>query len=331
MKRRQFISSLCAGLFATADLRANPLVDTSPGGSLIRVLTGPAFGTTWRVILPASAPAFLVEKKIYNIIEKINVAVSPWRLDSELSLFNRTQTTDWIPVSFDSREVVRSALAVAAASNGFFDPTVGAMVNRFGFGPITGEQRANFHLIELSEDAVRKLHPGQTLDTCGIAKGYALDLIVRSLARLGIENHYVELGGEIKASGEHPANRPWISGIEQPLLNEENELFTTLVHDQLTLATSGIKHNSYQLAGKLYSHIVSPHKNQSINNQLLSVSVLAKSGMLADAWSTALMAAGEEKGVQLAESAGIKSLFLIQTDRGIRETSVANFNEHRNG
>jgi thiamine biosynthesis lipoprotein len=155
--------------------------------------------------------------------------------------------------------------------------------------------------------------------------------MVSSLDRLGIKNHYVELGGEIKATGQHPANRPWISGIELPLLNDRNECFTTLVHDQLALATSGIKHSSYQLKGKLYSHIVSPLKNRPISNQLLSVSVLAKSGMLADAWSTALMAAGEENGVRLAESAGIKSLFLIQTDRGIRETSVAKFNEHRNG
>jgi thiamine biosynthesis lipoprotein len=100
-------------------------------------------------------------------------------------------------------------------TEGAFDPTIGPLVNRFGFGPIHGE-RAHPADLSVSANGLRKRVPGLTLDLCGIAKGYALDRIIEALPAVGVDSVMFELGGEIRTLGRHPDGRAWQIGIERP-------------------------------------------------------------------------------------------------------------------
>lgn len=115
----------------------------------------------------------------------------------------------------EALHVARAALDLARASGGVFDPTVGPLVGRFGFGPIlTGEP--GWALLEADGDSIAKPEGGLTLDLCGIAKGRALDRMVSLLADRGAGDLLIDLGGELASLGQHPDGRPWTIGVEDP-------------------------------------------------------------------------------------------------------------------
>lgn len=275
-------------------------------------LSGPAFGTTWQVTLPDRATGPL-ERGIETLLARIDAGMSPWRPDSLLSTLNalpegRTEVTP------DFAHVLRAAQHLHAASQGAFDPGVGPAVAHWGFGPIA-EPAAPGHFT-LTGTRLTK-HGAPTLDLCGIAKGHALDRVSALLHAQGHPDHLIEIGGELLASGWHPANRPWRVGVEDPRPGIPG-LATTLPLTR-AIATSGIKTQSYALGPRTYSHIIDPRDMAPARTgTLLSVSVLAATAMEADGWATALMAAGPDRGPHLARRHALDALFLHAAPGGLR-------------
>lgn len=307
LTRRTFLTLAGAGALAWAGpLRAREAA----------TLAGTAFGSSFRLTLSDGSRAREAEARIVSIVSEIDGLMSPWRAGSELSRFNALASTDAVPVSAPTRAVLAKGLAIARASGGAFDPTVGPIVGRYGFGPIASGARGHFGQLELTDEGVRKQVPGLSIDLCGIAKGHALDRIAAALDDLGAADYLLELGGEVFSRGTHPAGRDWRVGVERP--GPGGGVAHLLAPGGRAVATSGDAANFYEIAGRRYTHVIDPLVGEPVTGDLASVSVLAENGTEADGWATALVAAGLERGFALAEAQGLDALFLVRDGEGFK-------------
>ena len=319
-ERRQVL----IGAASVALMTALPKVAQGAG---TRVIGGPAFGSYWRVTLPWQAEALRLKPAIEDVIAGVDFLMSPFRPDSEISRFNNSRETGWMPVSMATQRVIAEALRIADLSGGAFDPTVGPLVGRLGFGPIKGDTAGGYGAITTSSRAVRKTHPSLTFDPCGIAKGYALDRITRRLDRLGAGSYLIELGGEVFARGRHPRGRPWMVGVERPWTGAVSFQRIARLHGA-ALATSGDWVNGYTVSGRRFGHIIDPRRGKSVDSTVASVSVIAPRAMTADALATALMAMGPDRGMEWARREGLAALFILRVGAGFKELATEAFNAY---
>ncbi|WP_269391280.1 FAD:protein FMN transferase [Hoeflea alexandrii] len=298
MTRRQFLVSTAAAVACT----------TLPANAGTTGIGGPAFGSTWRAVLPDESRSAAVLKLVASVVAEINQAMSPYQQQSELSAFNRAETLDWQGCSRPLANVAAHALEMSRFTDGAFDPTIGPLVNRFGFGPIHGD-RVHPEDLSVSASGLRKRVPGLTLDLCGIAKGYALDRIIEGLPAAGVETALFELGGEVRTLGHHPDGRSWQVGIERPDA-EPGVMERIVAPGPLALATSGTGRQNISLGGGGVSHLIDPRSGRPVDALPASVSVLDSAAMRADALATALMVMGMERGAAFAETHSIPALFV---------------------
>ncbi len=315
MNRRHFLALSCvAPLFPAQSVRA---AATSTFG-------GHAFGSYWRITCREGSSTDRLRARIATIIASVDAAMSPYRPDSEIARFNASRSTDWLAVSPHTQTVVAAALHAARRCHGSFDPTVGPLVGRYGFGPIGGSRHGNHRHLAVRAGAIRKDDAGLTLDLCGIAKGHALDRMVVALDALGITDYLIELGGEVFARGRHPAGRRWQVAVEDPRV-ESNALAHLVTLDAQAIATSGNKVNGYALSGHRYGHIIDPLTQSATATNLLSVSVMANVAMLADALATGMMAMGLERAGAFAHSEGMDALLLARDGTGLKSFPFGRF------
>jgi thiamine biosynthesis lipoprotein len=285
----------------------------------VRVHTGPAFGSAWRLVLPDTNEAGGARAGLEAVVARVDALMSPWRQDTELSQFN---ATGFASVTRETGLVARASLELARDSGGAFDPTAAPLGRRFGFGPPTvspSRPAGRYREISIVGDVLRTECPGLSLDLCGIAKGYALDEIVRALDGL---DFLVELGGEVAARGRHPSGRPWRVGIERP----GTAILQRIVEpDRRAIATSGDGAQGYTLGTRRYAHVLDPRTRTPVDNGVASVTVLAETGMIADGLATAAMVLGPEAARPLLEAHGAGALFLMRRDGGLEEVDLNGF------
>ncbi len=340
-----------AGLVAAVLIAAGACAcgDSSPA---VReyVFEGPAMGTTFQVKVAGRGWSADREDEIRRAIaselDDVNQKMSTYLASSEISRFNRAETTRPLVVSSETIEVLLEAARISAATGGAFDITVGPLVEAWGFGP-AGEAgpapdeetiqrllgRVGWHKIKVNEreNTVRKLAPDIECDLSAIAKGYAVDRIAAALSRRGPRAYMIEVGGEIRCAGQNTAGEPWRIAIERPMAGSRQTQRVLALRD-IAMASSGDYRNFIEKDGVRYSHTIDPRSGRPAMHRLAAVSVLDASCMRADAYATALMVMGEKEGLRFAESSGLLALFLIRTASGeITEVMTAAFRERFGG
>ncbi|MDF1873648.1 FAD:protein FMN transferase [Vannielia sp.] len=282
----------------------------------VETISGAAFGTTWHLAGPSGRGLPQLRPAIEAAFGEVDRQMSPWRGDSEISGFNAGPEGGH-RVSADTARVAAASLALAQESGGRFDPTVGPLVARWGFGPISGSG-PDWRGLAVEQNTIVKHTAGLTLDLCGIAKGWALDRAVRLARAAGHENLLLDLGGELAAIGTHPAGRAWRVAVENPIGDGPAPAVLRLADGQ-AVATSGTQAQGYGAGARTYSHIIDPVQQEPTEGALKSVTVLAPTAMQADGWATALFAAGAEAGPALARLRHIAALFLVDTPEGLQQ------------
>ena len=296
------------------------------GAPATRTMQGSAFATEWSVTVPDSVDIEGLRMPIEAMLAGIDLEMSPWRADSAISRFNAAPAGT-MKMPADTLVVTDVSLQLARQSGGEFDPTVGPLVSRWGFGPIKGGDATDWQHITIEEDAVGKANDGLTLDLCGIAKGYALDCMSRIVAEAGHDDFLIDLGGELGSSGAHPSGRPWRAAIEDPRPGFDGAV-EVLNLEGLSVATSGSRANGYEVGARRYSHIIDPLTGEPVDTNLLSVSVLGPNAFHADGWATALFAAGATRGPALAAKAGIDALFVLSAPDGLQRIPTGSFSDY---
>lgn len=282
---------------------------------------GRAFGSTWR--LTGEGVTRRAAARIEHHARQVDATMSPYRRMSLISRFNRADTAARLDLPPFMEDVVRAAIDIHRASDGAFDPTVGPVVNRYGFGPILGGGEGIDDIV-LEGGTLRKSAAEVTLDLCGIAKGYALDAMIDDLRADGATDILLELGGETRALGRHPTGRPWQIAIEDPL-SPGPAARHVVRPGSLALATSG--HAANGIPDRRLSHVIDPRTERPATGFAASVSVLAETAMRADAWATALVAMGAG-GPDFARAHGISALFILGGAAGGASILIGDFARH---
>jgi len=169
-----------------------------------RVYEGSAFGTTWRLVLVADKQPDTAIKHIRHTLNQIDASISPFRANSTLSQFNRSAAGTLTDIDATLSTIIQTSLAMSTLSDGAYDPTVGPLVNRFGFGPIKGNEHCDYRDIQCTQHTLTKQKNGVTLDLCGLGKGYAVDRVSQVLQQAGYQNFLFDIGGEMIGIGHHP-------------------------------------------------------------------------------------------------------------------------------
>jgi thiamine biosynthesis lipoprotein len=284
-------------------------------------------GTSYTVELAApidDAARTRLAELVEAELAAINRAMSTYDPRSELSEFNRRQDLSWVPASPGLLEVLASASRISTASQGAFDVTVEPLVDLWGFGPHYGTRRVPDDLaiervrdsvgyqhvqIDLSAGAIRKKHSRTQIDLSAIAKGYGVDRVAMILDRQGVHDYLVEIGGELRGKGTTAAGKSWRVGIERPV-EGRHDIGEIVVLENRAIATSGTTQNFFDQDGRHYSHIIDPKTARPVGNPPIAVSVVADTTMEADAWATALVVLGSERGHALAQARGLAALFV---------------------
>ncbi len=292
------------------------------------LFSGKTMGTSYSVTIAEPRDKINVvnlEVLIEQSLSQVNASMSTYIDDSEISLFNRSRSTQWQPVSKPLVEVLTMAQRISHLSNGAFDVTVGPIVNLWGFGPESMSDKLptdleinerlrhiGYRHLAISSDPamIKKDIPDLAIDVSAIAKGYAVDQIARLLDAKGIANYLVEIGGELRARGVNPDGEIWRVGIETP---DTSRSIVQVVHlNHAAIATSGDYRNYREFGGKKYSHGIDPTTGRPITHRVASVSVIAENTMKADTWATAFLILGEERGLKSAQSKNIAAYFLLR-------------------
>lgn len=307
---------------------------SQPPASLV-TLQGSTMGTTWSVKLaglPNDVSREQLQGDIELLLETINRQMSTYQDDSDISRFNRLPAGSWQTLPPDFARVMRYALELAADTGGAFDPTVGPVVNLWGFGPdrardqrpdeaelAAARARVGWQRLQWRDEDSALYQPGGSyVDLSAVAKGYAVDRVALLLTGLGVQSTLVEIGGELRAVGRKPDGQPWRVGIERPLPGVR-ELARVVTLENLSMATSGDYRNFFQQGDTRYSHILDPRTGEPANHRLVSVTVLHQETMVADAVATALTAMGLKEGRGWAEQRNLAVLFMVQNGDTVEE------------
>ena len=274
---------------------------------------GEALGTSYHIKY-FSDKEIPFQEGLDSIFESINNSMSTYRNNSDITKINNGDSS--IVVDQNFRMVLEQSSKIYKESNGFFDPTVGNLVNAYGFGPEERKgsmsnstidsllQYVGFNKIKLKPDStISKQSPNIYLDFNAIAKGYTVDVIASYLDSFDVENYLVEIGGELFAKGINiNSGEAWVIAIDDPLQTEaKREFKATLYVKDRGMATSGNyrKFRMDTLTGQRFVHTINPITGKSEKSNLLSASVLAKNCALADGYATAFMALGLERSKEM--------------------------------
>lgn len=311
-------------------------------GNAVHTLYGETMGTRWRVCALASAHADLnvMHAGIQAQLDRVVAQMSTWEPDSDISRFNQAAAGSWhaLPPAFF--DVLRCALDIAEASDGAFDPTLGALVELWGFGagsrrhrPPSAQQVAALHArsgwqrIALHATARTALQPGGVaLDLSAIAKGYGVDAVAAHLRGCGISGALVDVGGELYGYGRTADGTPWRVLVEAAPGNE-NDPPCVLALEDCAVATSGDRWHRFAASGRLYAHTLDPRSGAPLLDAPAAVTVIADDAMHADAWATALTVMGMEHGHAFAQARGFAARFVTRTADGFATRATRAFEQ----
>lgn len=306
----------------------------------IETLHGRTMGTTWSVKLvrPTGVARERVQRAIQGEVDRVVAQMSTWEPDSDLSRFNRAPAGTWQSLPDEFFGVLSHALALSEDSEGAFDPTVGPLVDLWGFGPgkparrvpsdaelATTRARVGWQRVKLDPATKSAFQPGGAhVDLSAIAKGFGTDQIARALDRLGVRNYLVDISGELRARGGRPDGSDWQVAIEKPGaapggVDRLDEVERVIALRDRSIATSGDYRHFFADDGSVYSHHIDPRTGRPVPHRIASVTTVAADCMQADSTGTTIMVLGPEQGMAYATSRGLAVLLILHNGQAFEE------------
>ena len=296
-------------------------------------------GTTYTVKLApkSSYKREHVKRQISEILNKVNQKMSTYMEDSDISVLNNLESDKIFVLDPWFNDVLRFSIDLARRTDGAYDPTVGPLVNLWGFGPAerkslpsekdisqikesVGYEKLMFVNFE-GKPAVKKTKSKLYVDLSSSAKGYAVDKLSEFLMSEGLDDFLIEVGGEMKARGKK-FKADWVVAIEKPDPGQRS-VYRSFPLKNMSIATSGSYRNFFKSGDKTYSHTIDASTGRPIEHKMVSVTVLDESCMKADAHATALMVLGPERAKSFSEKEGLAVYFIYKKD-----TEIAEFNTY---
>jgi apbE family lipoprotein len=295
----------------------------------VYLIEGEAQGSTYHIKYIAERDENL-KPAIDSILEVIDLSMSTYRPDSAISKINQGDTTVVVDQHF--RKVFEASQQIWQESEGLFDPTVGVLVNAWGFGKqkiseadLPTDKKIDslrkyvgFDKVALTEkNIIKKRYTEILFDFNAIAQGYTSDVVANYLSARGIKNYIVEIAGEMYLKGKNTVeDKSWTIGVENPLKPlDDRDLVATIQFTNQGLATSGNYRKVWTDSnGRKYVHSINPLTGRATQSDVLSATVVAPSTMLADGYATMFMVMGLAKSKAFLEKHPDLAVLLVYSD-----------------
>jgi len=337
---RVVLIGLMALVLASCDQAPQQPGQRSGAASVVEKIHGQTMGTTYNISWSATGGGSITPAAIKTAVDTllfdINKSLSTYDPESELSRINRglaeKDDQGWIIISKGLSDILSLSFEINQQSQGYFDVTVGPLVNLWGFGPDEAKnQRPSDQVVEqllkqvgpnrvvLSPDKTRlKLETPVYVDLSAIAKGWGVDKVAELIESHGITDYLIEIGGELKTHGSKPGDAPWRIAIEKPAYDAgtTREGQFIVAPGNAAVATSGDYRNYFEQDGVRFSHTINPSTGRPITHNLASVTVIHPDCTLADGWATALNVAGPDEGYKIAQQHNLAAYFIIREEKG---------------
>lgn len=240
-------------------------------------------------------------KAAADALRDVEAKMSYRRGGSDVSRLNAAAPGQVVALSADTLAVLRAARRTAGQTEGAFDVTCRPVIELWkqaaddGRAPTTQQLSAaraasSWDDIELRDDGAVKRKQTAAVDLGGIAKGFAIDRAVEAMAAAGCAGGLVNVGGDVRCFGVRPGRKGWSVAVENPFHPGSGRIAYLLVNDA-AVCTSGDYRRYSVIEGERYSHIVDPRTSLPAD-QSPSVTVVAPTAAVADAWATALSVLG---------------------------------------
>jgi len=281
-------------------------------------ISGSAYGTRWS-ISSTEYISDLHKNNIISIINRIDYVASNYKEDSEIAIINFSQGNDF-KISSDLLNILIIAKDVEISSDGFYNIMMAKVSGQLGFSPdfnnTLDQVKVSSYTID-DQNSILYRDSSNWFDLSSIAKGYAVQTIHNYLKENNMNNHLIDIGGEIIVNGSSIEDN-WKIGIQDPssISNKALKVITNKNSSFLAIATSG-EYRNYKIDdnGDKVSHTINPNTLKSISNKILSVTVLHQSSATyADAYATALNVMGLEKALDKSNELNIASMFILEND-----------------
>jgi len=272
------------------------------------------------------------QASIDSLLRRFDSTASTYKPNSIISRLNNNDSAARADKMFTT--IFQKAMEVSEKTYGAFDITVGPLVSAWGFGQQNRLQMSRqkvdsilkfvgFHKVMLDSGKLIKTDPRIRIDFNAIAQGYAVDVVAAFLDSKGIQSYLVDIGGEVLARRTKPGGEKWNVAIEVPSKNagDPKIIQEVLALQDVAISTSGSYRKFFEENGKRYSHEIDPATGYPVTHTTLSVSVLAADCMTADAYATAFMVMGVDKGKEfLKHHPKLDAYFIYTAPDGSNKT-----------
>ena len=318
MKHKIFTAMVlvCAGLLSLA-LR-EPEQFTRSGMSMNTIIRMTVYGHD-------------VLDEAFGLLDDLDRKLSMYNPSSDISKINGNSGLHEISVDAHTINAVNDALRLHAITGGVFNPLIGAVTRLWKINKADGMlpspesldhavKLADIANISVSGDRVFLREKGCVLDLGGIAKGYASSAIASLIKDRGVTSAIIDLGGNVHAVGSKPDGSAWRIGVRNPLEPMGMPALVADVRD-CAVITSGNYERFKTIDGRKYSHFFDPLTGESVNSEMLSVTVISPDGALADGLATAFMITGVDKALEILGNMAEQPGVIFITQEGIIATS----------
>lgn len=255
------------------------------------------------------------------------------RFDEQSQLY-RINNAHGAPVNVDPElaRFIETALSYCEASGDLFDITMGSVTRLWNFknGTIPNERDARAALahvdwrnVHVTGSTVQLADPEACLELGGIAKGYIADGVLEILANHGVKHAIVNLGGNVAVMGGRPDGTPWQVGLRQPIASHGTPVTASFAVVGLmsgSVVTSGVYERAFTSNGKAYHHIIDPRTGFPAESDVISATVISRTSLEGDGYSTSLILMGVEGALQFAAQHPEIDIVLVDTQGRIFAT-----------
>lgn len=300
-------------------------------------LNGLIFGTSYNIQFYSSGNSNY-SNDIGDIFNEIDMSMSTYK---KTSIISRVNNNNSVQLDDHFKNVFGFSKKIYEKTGGRFDPSIGLLVNYWGFGPEKfipdlkinpNDQftylltKTGFNRFEIIDNKLSRPMDSY-IDFNAIAKGYAVDEVAKFLKNKQIDNFLVEIGGEINSSGINiDKNKPWLVAIDMPRFDGDRSNYSSLELNNISLASSGT-YRKFKIdsMGNRYAHIINPLTGYPTKTNILSVTVKASSCIEADAYATAIHSMNiEEIKEFFSFNNNISSLVIFENDKNELEELILN-------